>query len=201
MAEQLICNQQVDGSTPITSSSDARRLLPPKSFLYGSVPEWPKGTDCKSAGNAFGGPNPPAPTTRKALRNRAGLYLWWPPAAAGPPKVGRRSSRNAATGVSDCEVSSTADDFVCRPGRPKSSRRRVPTRRLLLRPDVCPHYGRERARRDSAFWQREYPPATTKPNANISEQKFSLQIAENVLYYICQTKSNTSYKVCVFLFR
>ena len=32
---------------------------------YGSVPEWPKGTDCKSAGNAFGGPNPPAPTTKK----------------------------------------------------------------------------------------------------------------------------------------
>ena len=31
---------------------------------YGSVPEWPKGTDCKSAAFSFGGPNPPAPTTR-----------------------------------------------------------------------------------------------------------------------------------------
>ena len=39
MAEQLICNQQVDGSTPFTSFI----------FEYGSVPEWPKGTDCKSA--------------------------------------------------------------------------------------------------------------------------------------------------------
>ncbi len=38
MAEQLICNQQVVGSTPITSS------------IYGRIPEWPKGTDCKSAG-------------------------------------------------------------------------------------------------------------------------------------------------------
>ena len=32
---------------------------------YGSVPEWPKGTDCKSAGDAFGGSNPPAPTKQK----------------------------------------------------------------------------------------------------------------------------------------
>ena len=36
MAEQLICNQQVVGSTPITSS------------IYGRVPERPKGADCKS---------------------------------------------------------------------------------------------------------------------------------------------------------
>ena len=37
MAEQLICNQQVVGSTPIASS------------IIGGIPEWPKGTDCKSA--------------------------------------------------------------------------------------------------------------------------------------------------------
>ena len=53
MAEQLICNQQVVGSTPITSS------------IYGGFPEWPKGTDCKSAGDAFGGPNPPSPTRKR----------------------------------------------------------------------------------------------------------------------------------------
>ncbi len=52
MAEQLICNQQVVGSTPITSS------------IYGSVPEWPKGADCKSVVCDFGGPNPPAPTKK-----------------------------------------------------------------------------------------------------------------------------------------
>ena len=28
---------------------------------YGEVPEWPKGTDCKSVGVAFGGSNPPLP--------------------------------------------------------------------------------------------------------------------------------------------
>ena len=73
MAEQLICNQQVVGSTPITSSSDIRRHCRrsiPNSISYGSVPEWPKGTDCKSAGNAFGGPNPPAPTNK----NRTFVY-------------------------------------------------------------------------------------------------------------------------------
>ena len=46
--EQLICNQQVGGSSPSTR-----------------IPEWPKGTDCKSAGNAFGGSNPPSPTKLK----------------------------------------------------------------------------------------------------------------------------------------
>ena len=50
--EQLICNQQVGGSSPSTSSR----------IEYGGIPEWPKGTDCKSAGDAFGGSNPPSPT-------------------------------------------------------------------------------------------------------------------------------------------
>ena len=46
LAEQLICNQQVIGSSPIIG-------------FYGWVPEWPKGADCKSVSNAFGGSNPP----------------------------------------------------------------------------------------------------------------------------------------------
>ena len=56
MAEQLICNQQVDGSTPFTSSS-----------LYGGIPERPKGADCKSVVTDFAGPNPASPTI---TRNR-----------------------------------------------------------------------------------------------------------------------------------
>ena len=48
--EQLICNQQVAGSSPIASSKS------------GGVPEWPKGADCKSVGSAFGGSNPPPST-------------------------------------------------------------------------------------------------------------------------------------------
>ena len=29
--------------------------------IYGWIPEWPKGTDCKSAATCFGGSNPPLP--------------------------------------------------------------------------------------------------------------------------------------------
>jgi hypothetical protein len=57
MAEQLICNQQVVGSTPITSSSAYAHQL-----NNGGIPEWPKGADCKSVVSDFGGPNPPSPT-------------------------------------------------------------------------------------------------------------------------------------------
>ena len=53
MEEQLICNQQVAGSNPIASSIFV---------LQGEVPEWPKGADCKSVGDAFGGSNPPLST-------------------------------------------------------------------------------------------------------------------------------------------
>ena len=31
----------------------------PHIIQYGWIPEWPKGTDCKSAANCFGGSNPP----------------------------------------------------------------------------------------------------------------------------------------------
>jgi hypothetical protein len=56
MVEQLICNQRVGGSIPFGGSRlTARR---------GEVPERPKGADCKSAGEAFGGSNPPLSTSK-----------------------------------------------------------------------------------------------------------------------------------------
>ena len=43
---------------------------------YGGFPEWPKGTDCKSAGDAFGGSNPPSPTKYRAeALPRLGIYF------------------------------------------------------------------------------------------------------------------------------
>ncbi len=54
LAEQLICNQQVIGSSPIIGLVMLNK--------YGGIPEWPKGTDCKSAGYAFSGSNPLSPT-------------------------------------------------------------------------------------------------------------------------------------------
>ncbi len=67
--EQLICNQQVAGSSPIASSNRKQFhtvSLLTRSTIYsshdGEVPERPKGTDCKSVGTAFGGSNPPLST-------------------------------------------------------------------------------------------------------------------------------------------
>src|SRR5829696_6465702 len=59
--EQLICNQQVVGSNPIASYSSSQRWRGDKrvyGWSRGEVPEWPKGADCKSAGDAFEGSNP-----------------------------------------------------------------------------------------------------------------------------------------------
>ena len=58
LAEQLICNQQVIGSSPIIGFVEAGNI---HFSLYGQIPEWPKGTDCKSAATCFGGSNPPLP--------------------------------------------------------------------------------------------------------------------------------------------
>jgi hypothetical protein len=60
LVEQLICNQLVGGSSPLTS-------------YLGEVPEWPKGTDCKSVGAAFEGSNPSSP--KKSRSKRDFLFL------------------------------------------------------------------------------------------------------------------------------
>ena len=51
LAEQLICNQQVIGSSPIVGF-----------IYYGWIPERPKGADCKSVVDDFDGSNP-SPST------------------------------------------------------------------------------------------------------------------------------------------
>ena len=42
-------------------------------LAYGWIPEWPKGADCKSVANCFGGSNPPPPIeiTKKAALGAA----------------------------------------------------------------------------------------------------------------------------------
>jgi hypothetical protein len=77
MVEQLTCNQWVGGSIPFAGSSgrkeaqtlanggmNYREASPSKfkGFHSGEVPERSKGADCKSAGSAFGGSNPPLST-------------------------------------------------------------------------------------------------------------------------------------------
>ena len=70
MAEQLICNQQVVGSSPSAGSIYEARIktdiLPGPgrriaAVLEGGIPERSKGSDCKSDGYAFTGSNPVPP--------------------------------------------------------------------------------------------------------------------------------------------
>ena len=69
MAEQLICNQQVEGSIPPTSSRVCMF------FENGWVPEWPKGTDCKSVVADFDGSNPSPSTTFSSFEENI-LRIW-----------------------------------------------------------------------------------------------------------------------------
>ena len=47
-----------------------------RSSVYGGVPEWPKGTDCKSAASCFGGSNPPSSTRKKDFAFAESFFLW-----------------------------------------------------------------------------------------------------------------------------
>ena len=47
---------------------------------YGWIPEWPKGTDCKSAATCFGGSNPPPPILslkRRLNEERSSSFDFW----------------------------------------------------------------------------------------------------------------------------
>ena len=92
LAEQLICNQQVNGSSPFIG-------------FNGQIPEWPKGTDCKSAGDAFEGSNPSPPirfnNLIKALTNIAGWSSLEARRAHNPKVVGSNP-----TPATQCPVSS-----------------------------------------------------------------------------------------------
>ena len=41
-----------------------------RGLIFGGVPEWSKGADCKSAGSTFGGSNPPPSTNDRELGTR-----------------------------------------------------------------------------------------------------------------------------------
>ena len=55
---------QKDG-VPAKYHSEARTLCGVK---FGRIPEWPKGADCKSVVDDFGGSNPPPPTNKNLNR-------------------------------------------------------------------------------------------------------------------------------------
>lgn len=55
LVEHLTCNENVLRSI---------RGIGSRKKCNGGVPEWSKGSDCKSDGSAFGGSNPPPTTTK-----------------------------------------------------------------------------------------------------------------------------------------
>ena len=74
MAEQLICNQQVVGSTPITSSNESTAQW---TFDKGDFPSGQRGQTVNLLSYDFGGPNPPSPTKIDNFRQKiVDFYLF-----------------------------------------------------------------------------------------------------------------------------
>ena len=74
MVEQLICNQQVAGSSPIASSvEESAQRSQRENELFGRVPERSKGTDCKSVATGFEGSNPSPSTAAMVATINNGL--------------------------------------------------------------------------------------------------------------------------------
>ncbi len=88
LAEQLICNQQVVGSSPSASSRyklrsgrkervtglrsvEIKGLRAHPAAANGGFPERSKGSDCKSDGNAFAGSNPAPPIKNEMGRPKS----------------------------------------------------------------------------------------------------------------------------------
>ena len=76
------------------NGKSVNRLFPVFCLLYtvvvGEVPEWPKGTDCKSVGEAYGGSNPPLPTIKQFKQ-----FIRFKPFLAGVAQLARASAFQA----------------------------------------------------------------------------------------------------------
>ena len=117
MVEQLICNQQVAGSSPIASSRCTSRTLGPLSPTrssslnrFGRVPEWPKGTDCKSVVSDFEGSNPSPSTSavqgrRQSLGRFAGVAQL---VELQPSKLDVAGSRPVSRSISEVKLAHVA---------------------------------------------------------------------------------------------
>ena len=60
-----ICEKQLDIFS-IRAIIPMLRVTHTTTEQVGGIPEWPKGTDCKSAAYRFGGSNPPSPTKKSS---------------------------------------------------------------------------------------------------------------------------------------
>ena len=69
---QILWDHSSAGRAPALQAGGHR--FEPYWSHYGWVPEWPKGADCKSVSNAFGGSNPPPSIRQKAIMP---MWLNW----------------------------------------------------------------------------------------------------------------------------
>src|SRR5215208_2480297 len=100
MVEQLICNQQVAGSSPIASSAVS------VGYFLGRVPERSKGTDCKSVATGFEGSNP-SPSTR-STRSAGVAQL----VELQPSKLDVAGSRPVSRSVSPAHLAQLAEHVL-----------------------------------------------------------------------------------------
>ena len=127
LAEQLICNQQVAGSSPITSS------------IMGEFPSGQRGQTVNLLLFSFGGPNPPSPTKQKQTiflmvcfcLGRVDNRTIFAQQKHGSPKQPQRRAAAA-----DCVVGSTRDFPLNARGVRKMRERTVPTLALICTPKV-----------------------------------------------------------------
>ena len=103
---------------------------------HGRVPEWPKGADCKSVSNAFGGSNPP-PSTNKNLNRTIRLRFLFVRGTVDEP-----CALNSAMGVMfrsvdhltiACNSSMRAGSAAC------TARRLRPFLPPAMRRNACPN--------------------------------------------------------------
>src|SRR4026207_1587185 len=101
MVEQLICNQQVAGSSPIASSVENESL--------GRVPERSKGTDCKSVATGFEGSNPSPSTSKGSEIEFAGVAQL---VELQPSKLDVAGSRPVSRSVSPAHLAQLAEHVL-----------------------------------------------------------------------------------------
>ena len=69
------------------------RAAPRAVLVYGGIPEWPKGADCKSVVTDFDGPNPSSPTRKKHLRKQVLFSTKSADGGRNPPAVDEIAAR------------------------------------------------------------------------------------------------------------
>ena len=121
MTRMFQCNLPVADCTTSSKTgchldSRVRLAAPIEPIEYGGVPEWPKGTDCKSAAFRFDGSNPSSPTNGKSPRASKvfGLFLFLFPGFGVDKKYEKIPKKYSILVSKWCQAScSVLTDLMC----------------------------------------------------------------------------------------